>query len=124
AHIAKRLKCGDAGGNPDERQETVDRPHRAPGRARRQEAGQNLVRIAVEYLRVVESRGEKGEDAHERERSGYQKRSSNSDRACVAHRALDMRIDWPPPEPIGCRRKRGQNLPRGGGPYTCSFEAD
>jgi len=85
AHVAQGLERTNARWNPDERQKSVDRPHCAAGHSRGEKTWENLGRIAVEHLRIVESCGEKRENAHESERAAYQKGTANPNYRNVTH---------------------------------------
>ena len=79
------MKRSDAGRNPDEREESVNRPHRSTSCSSREETWKNLGRGSIQYLGIIESSSEESENSHERERARYQKDSANSNYPRAAH---------------------------------------
>jgi hypothetical protein len=55
----------NAGREPDEREESIQRPHGSSSSAGAEQGRQYRARWAIENGRIVELRSEKGEDAHE-----------------------------------------------------------
>jgi hypothetical protein len=79
------VERSDAGRNPDEGKESVDRPHSSTSASSRKKIGKNLRGGPIQYSGIVESGSEVGKNAHERERTAYQENSANPNYRMVAH---------------------------------------
>ena len=79
----QQQKRGDARGQPNEWQERVHGPDETALRAGGQEIGEHRGRRAIEDIRIIEARGEIGEDNEKRHRATSERNTSAADDGAI-----------------------------------------